>query len=125
MNISDIPERIGYRGFDCDECGYTYTLLTRDRHSPSGDECPNCNSTNHPRRKWKLDEIVDAMSRHDKQAFADGARYAGEVKKDAEWLAAVDEISQEYILTSHEREFESCLVSEFVNELKTRMEATK
>jgi len=62
MNIQDIPDRIGYREFLCQECGVTYILLGRDRFSPSGDECPSCGDTNHPKAHWGLSGIVDRVN---------------------------------------------------------------
>ena len=33
--------RRGWRGFECD-CGHKWEWPTRDRHSPSGENCPKC-----------------------------------------------------------------------------------
>lgn len=34
--------RQGWRAFDCDECGRKWEWPSRDRFSPSGENCPDC-----------------------------------------------------------------------------------
>lgn len=34
--------RQGWRAFDCDECGHKWEWPSRDRFSPSGENCPKC-----------------------------------------------------------------------------------
>jgi hypothetical protein len=34
--------RRGWRAFRCDECGHEWEWPSRDRHSPSGEDCPKC-----------------------------------------------------------------------------------
>lgn len=67
MNLSDIPDRVGYREFKCCECEKVYMLLGRDRFSPSSDECPACRSYTHPHARWSLGEIVGRLGELAKQ----------------------------------------------------------
>jgi hypothetical protein len=34
--------RQGWRAFECDACGHKWEWPSRDRFSPSGENCPNC-----------------------------------------------------------------------------------
>lgn len=102
MNLADIPNRVGYRGFACGECEHFYMLLTRDRFSRSGDECLKCNNWNHPCESWGLNEIVDKINNR--------------------WLAAVDEVFKK---DTNRALGEDIAVRNYINELKTRMEATE
>jgi len=34
--------RTGYRFFHCEDCGHRWKEATRDRFSPSGENCPRC-----------------------------------------------------------------------------------
>jgi hypothetical protein len=34
--------RQGWRAFECDECGHKWEWPSRDRFSPSGENCPEC-----------------------------------------------------------------------------------
>lgn len=103
MNIQDIPNRVGYRFFTCSECERDYTLLGRDRFSPSEDECPHCQDYNHPYGNCGLDEIVDHMN--------------------SRLLYGITSLTHEkYHVDSG---VGSRLVSEFVDELKTFLKLTK
>lgn len=42
--------RMGWRSFDCDECGHSWEWPTRDRMSPSGENCPECGEWVFPHR---------------------------------------------------------------------------
>ena len=63
MNLYDIPNRIGYRLFDCSECERHYILLCRDRFSPSKDECPYCGECSIPFDNCGIDEIAEYTER--------------------------------------------------------------
>ena len=49
--------RRGWRDFECDECGERWEYPTRDRFSPSGEECPKCATWIHPRGQ-RVDESI-------------------------------------------------------------------
>lgn len=40
--------RQGWRHFECDTCSNKFALPTRDRFSPSGENCPECGEWLHP-----------------------------------------------------------------------------
>lgn len=42
MMKTDTTTRVGWRRFECDECGHQWEWPSRDRHSPSGENCPEC-----------------------------------------------------------------------------------
>ena len=41
-DFSPSPVRQGWRAFECDECGHKWEWPSRDRFSPSGENCPKC-----------------------------------------------------------------------------------
>lgn len=47
--------RSGWRYFECSECGHKWEWPTRDHTSPSGEDCPKCNSWEFP-YKSEVDE---------------------------------------------------------------------
>ncbi len=52
----------GWRAFDCDECGRKWEWPSRDRFSPSGENCPDCGEWLFPHAN-RADETlpVDSM----------------------------------------------------------------
>ena len=60
----DLPRlvRQGWRAFDCDACGRKWEWPSRDRFSPSGENCPDCGEWLFPHAN-RADETlpVDSM----------------------------------------------------------------
>jgi len=56
--MEGIPEtRRGTRYFDCPECKYSWSHVSRDAASPSGKNCPKCGEFCQPTR-YELDSSI-------------------------------------------------------------------
>ena len=55
--INKLTLRTGWRAFTCYECKFRWAEPTRDRFSPSGNECPICNGIRVPERHWHDEEL--------------------------------------------------------------------
>lgn len=65
MRKEDHECRRGWRSFVC-ECGLKWAEPTRDRLSPSGENCPRCNGWCVPDREWpdrelQVDEFMNLV----------------------------------------------------------------
>ena len=63
MQVDDC--RRGWRSFTCD-CGLIWAEPTRDRLSPSGENCPKCDAWCVPIRQWhdrelKVDDFMNLI----------------------------------------------------------------
>lgn len=50
--MSEPATRQGWRSFECDECGATWSQPTRDYKSPSGEDCKRCGNWETPVECW-------------------------------------------------------------------------
>jgi hypothetical protein len=55
--MNNQTSRKGWRHFNCPDCGQGFKEATRDRHSPSGTDCPKCGGWCSPERA-EMDNLL-------------------------------------------------------------------